>query len=196
MSRDYVGVCGISYAYLFIKFFHHVPWCHTHVIHYHVILMANQSPLSFCFLICDILSLCAQKICLRGRLYFVIRLSKIQIKVAHAISLFICIGIGCSILYYCIPRKWWFWERKNISGKNYRSSCRCRSRPQKPLPLDFWTASFSEMTFLGQIQKRSKLNLWQNKPVAHMSLSKNVQSVGDTSWDKLVGDAGYTDFSF
>ena len=35
-----------------------------------------------------------------------------------------------------------------------------------------------------------------NKPVAHMSLSKNVQSVGDTSWDMLVGDAGYTDFSF
>lgn len=48
--------------------------------------------------------MCAKR--LRGRLYFVIRLLKIQIKVAHAISLFICIGIGCSILYYRIPRKW------------------------------------------------------------------------------------------
>ena len=25
-----------------------------------------------------------------------------------------------------------------------------------------------------------------NKPVAHMSLSKNVQSVGDTSWDNTA----------
>ena len=129
--------------------------------------------------------MCAKR--LRGRLYFVIRLSKIQIKVAHAISLFICIGIGCSILYYRIPRKWWFWEKKNISGK-YRSSCRCRSRPQKPLPLDFWTASFSELTFkwVKSKQKRVKTKPMTNKPVAHMSLSKNVQSVGDTSWDNTA----------
>jgi len=130
--------------------------------------------------------MCAKR--LRGRLYFVIRLSKIQIKVAHANFFIYLYRYWLLDLVLSYPSKMVILrEKQNISGK-YRSSCRCRSRPQKPLPLDFWTASFSELTFqwVKSKQKRVKTKPMTNKPVAHMSLSKNVQSVGDTSWDNTA----------
>ena len=107
--------------------------------------------------------MCAKR--LRGRLYFVIRLSKIQIKVAHANFFIYLYRYWLLDLVLSYPSKMVILrEKQNISGIS-RSSCRYRSRPQKPLPLDFWTASFSELTLWGQIQtkKRSKLNLWQTK---------------------------------